>query len=211
MKKLATVFTMVVLMMMSSLIVQAKEAETSQEKVQVQKMINGLEEAKKPAGKAYPNEYYIYESYVVEVDNREKFILELKAAVEEYNGCHEEIEVYVEITIDGYILVDFASENLYYIENTPTEIGKAVYVREGEWTYWEKSEGFGSGKRGTIGTAESVIVKGVSYLDEDGNIISNSFNESEKIRVKELRMLHIYSIEGDDLGWIWPLSLVDPT
>ena len=184
MKKLVKVFTMVALMMMSSLTVQAKDAETSEEKVQ--RMISGLEDAKRPAGKAYPNEDYS-------------------------NPCHEpKIEVCIDIMRDDWVSVDFASENLYYIENTPTDIGKVAYVREGEWNYWESSEGFGSGKSGTVETAEAVIVMGVSYLDEGGNILSSNFDDSEEIKFADLRMLHIRSIEGDDLGWIWPLYLVDP-
>lgn len=209
MKKLATVFTMVALVMISSLTVQAKEAETSQEKVQ--RMINELEAVERPAGRAYPNEYYIFKGYTELVEDSEEFISELRTAVEEYNSSHEErIEVDIEIMTDDYISVDFYSENLYYIENTPTDIGKVVYVREGEWNYWESSENFGSGKSGSIETASTVIVTGVSYLNEDGTIISSSFNESDRIKVTELRMLHICSIEGEDMGWIWPLCLVDP-
>lgn len=209
MKKLVTVFTMVALMIMSSLTVQAKDAETSEEKVK--SMINELDDAKEPAGEAYPDEYIIHTGCGLQVENCEEFISELRTAVEEYNSCHEqEIEVYIDITGNDWVSVDFASENLYYIENTPTDIGKVVYVREGEWSYWESSKNFGSGKSGTIETAEAVIVTGVSYLDEDGNIISTSFDDSEEIRFADLRMLHICSIEGDDLGWIWPLYLVDP-
>lgn len=210
MKRLATVLTMVVLMMMSSLTVQAKEAETNyQEKIQ--SILNELEYAKIPAGEAYPDEYYIHTGCGLEVENCEEFISELRSAVEEYNSCHEQqIEVYIDITGDDWVSVDFVSENLYYIKNTPIHIGKVCYVREGEWNYWESSKDFGSGKSGTIGTAEAVRVTGVSYLDEDGNIISTSFDDSEEIRSADLRMLHICSIEGDDLGWIWPLYLVDP-
>ncbi len=209
MKKLVKVFTMVALMMMSSLTVQAKDAETSEEKVQ--RMISGLEDAKRPAGKAYPNEDYIAIGYAEEIENCEEFRDELRAAVEEYNSCHEQkIEVCIDIMRDDWVSVDFASENLYYIENTPTDIGKVAYVREGEWNYWESSEGFGSGKSGTVETAEAVIVMGVSYLDEGGNILSSNFDDSEEIKFADLRMLHIRSIEGDDLGWIWPLYLVDP-
>lgn len=210
MKKLVAVFTMVVaLIMVSTLTVQAKEAETSQEKVQ--RMISELEDAKRPAGKAYPNEDYIANGYGVQVEDAEEFISELREAVEEYNSCQEQdIEVYIEIMRDDYISVDFRSENLYYIENTPIDIGKVVYVREGEWNYWESSFGFGTGKHGTVKSGNAVIVTGVAYMDEDGNTISTNFNESEKIRSTELRMLHICSIEGDDLGWIWPLYLVDP-
>ncbi len=209
MKKLVKVFTMVALMMMSSLTVQAKDAETSEEKVQ--RMISGLEDAKRPAGKAYPNEDYIAIGYAEEIENCEEFRDELRVAVEEYNSCHEQkIEVCIDIMRDDWVSVDFASENLYYIENTPTDIGKVAYVREGEWNYWESSEGFGSGKSGTVETAEAVIVMGVSYLDEGGNILSSNFDDSEEIKFADLRMLHIRSIEGDDLGWIWPLYLVDP-
>ena len=209
MKKLVKVFTMVALMMMSSLTVQAKDAETSEEKVQ--RMISGLEDAKRPAGKAYSNEDYIAIGYAEEIENCEEFRDELRAAVEEYNNCHEQkIEVCIDIMRDDWVSVDFASENLYYIENTPTDIGKVAYVREGEWNYWESSEGFGSGKSGTVETAEAVIVMGVSYLDEGGNILSSNFDDSEEIKFADLRMLHIRSIEGDDLGWIWPLYLVDP-
>ena len=209
MKKLVKVFTMVALMMMSSLTVQAKDAETSEEKVQ--RMISGLEDAKRPAGKAYPNEDYIAIGYAEEIENCEEFRDELRAAVEEYNSCHEQkIEVCIDIMRDDWVSVDFASENLYYIENTPTDIGKVAYVREGEWNYWESSEGFGSGKSGAVETAEAVIVMGVSYLDEGGNILSSNFDDSEEIKFADLRMLHIRSIEGDDLGWIWPLYLVDP-
>ena len=209
MKKLVKVFTMVALMMMSSLTVQAKDAETSEEKVQ--RMISGLEDAKRPAGKAYPNEDYIAIGYAEEIENCVEFRDELRSAVEEYNSCHEQkIEVCIDIMRDDWVSVDFASENLYYIENTPTDIGKVAYVREGEWNYWESSEGFGSGKSGTVETAEAVIVMGVSYLDEGGNILSSNFDDSEEIKFADLRMLHIRSIEGDDLGWIWPLYLVDP-
>lgn len=211
MKKLVAVFTTVVaLIMVSTLTVQAKQAETYQEKVE--RMINELEDDKIPAGKAYPNESYIYTGYGLRVGDREEFISELRLAVEEYNNCHEQdIEVNIDIMRDDYIFfVFFRSENLYYIENTPTKIGKAVYVREGEWNYWESSFGFGSGRRGTVKSGNAVIVTGVAYMDEDGKTISTNFNESEKIRSTELRMLHICSIEGDDLGWIWPLYLVDP-
>ena len=209
MKKLATVFTMVALIMMSTLTVQAKDAETYQEKVE--RMISKLEDYKRPAGKAYPNEYYIGIGYAEPVENCEEFISELRTAVEEYNSCHEQqIEVGIDIMRDDWISVDFATENLYYIENTPTKIGKVVYVREGEWDYWETSLGFGSGRHGTVEGGDAVIVTGGSYMAEDGNIISTNFNESEEIRFAELRMLHICSIEGDDLGWIWPLYLVDP-
>lgn len=209
MKKLAIVFTMVAMVMMSSLTVQAKEGETSQEKIQ--RMLNNLEDAERPAGKAYPNEKYIAKGYAETVENKEEFISELMIAVEEYNSCHQKkIEVDYEIMRDDYISVDFYSENLYYIENTPIYIGKVAYVREGEWNYWESSENFGSGKSGNIETSSAVIVTGVSYLNEEGNIISSSSSGSERIQVTELRMLHISSIEGEELGWIWPLCLVDP-
>lgn len=209
MKKLVKVFTMVALMMMSSLTVQAKDAETSEEKVQ--RMISGLEDAKRPAGKAYPNEDYIAIGYAEEIENCEEFRDELRAAVEEYNSCHEQkIEVCIDIMRDDWVSVDFASENLYYIEHTPIDIGKVCYVREGKWNYWESSENFGSGRHGTVEGGDAVIVTKVAYLDEDGNIISSCFNDSEEIRVEELRMLHICSIEGEDLGWIWPLYVVDP-
>lgn len=210
MKKLVAVFTTVVaLIMVSTLTVQAKEAETYQEKVE--RMINKLEYAKKPAGEAYPDEHYIHTGCGLQVENCEEFISELRTAVEEYNSCHEqEIEVYIDITGNDWVSVDFVSENLYYIENTPTKIGKVVYVREGEWNYWESSFGFGSGRRGTVKSGNAVIVTGVAYMDEDGKTISTNFNESEEVRFAELRMLHICSIEGDDLGWIWPLYLVDP-
>ena len=212
MKRLATVLTMVALMMMSSLTVQAKDEETPQEKVEI--MISQLEDTKRPAGKAYPDEYYIHFGYVTHVENSQELkelISELKTAVEEYNSHEQEkIEVYIEIMREDYVSVDFATENLYYIENTPICLGKVVYVREGSWKYWESSENFGAGQHGTVEGGDAVIVTRVSYLDEGGNIISTSFDDSEEIRFADLRMLHIRSIEGDDLGWIWPLSLVDP-
>jgi len=210
MKKLVKVFTMVALMMMSSLTVQAKEAETNY-KEKVQSILNELEYAKKVAGEAYPNEYYIHTGCGLHVESCEEFISELREAVEEYNRCHEQqIEVYIDITGNDWVSVDFTTENLYYIEHTPIDIGKVCYVREGKWNYWESSENFGSGRHGTVEGGDAVIVTKVAYLDEDGNIISSCFNDSEEIRVEELRMLHICSIEGDDLGWIWPLYVVDP-
>lgn len=212
MKKLVTVFTMVALMMMSSLTVQAKGTNSTEDigtAERIDKMLEQLEVQK--AGKAYPGELYISAGYVIRMEEYEDFKKEIRGALEKYNSCHElKLEVDIRIFSEDYAAVDFYSENLYYIENTPIYIGKACYVREGEWNYWESSEGFGSGKSGTVEGGDAVIVTRVSYLDEDGNIISTSFDDSEEIRFADLRMLHICSIEGDDLGWIWPLSLVDP-
>ena len=69
MKKVATVFTMMALIIIFNLTVQAKEAETNyQEKVQ--SILNELEYAKKAAGEAYPNEYYIHKIIIAFMSSR---------------------------------------------------------------------------------------------------------------------------------------------
>lgn len=223
MKKLIvtlTAFAMMTLLMVSNLKVQAKDTNSSTEntktaKEQIERMLNGLEE--RPGGRAYPYNKYIKMGYGVRFDTieYEEFVKELQEAVEIYNNCHEmDIEANIRMFNENYASVDFYSEDIFYIEHTPIYIGQHAYVREGKWKYWESSENLGSGKSGTIEAKEgeqiSVIVTGVSYLNEEGKIISSSFDDSEEINFADLRMLHICSEGGVDLGWIWPLYLVDP-
>lgn len=223
MKKLIatlTAFAMMTLLMVSSLTVHAKDTDSSTEntrnsKEEVERMLNGLEE--RPAGRGYPNDNYISMHYVFRLDRIDYDSLEreLQEAVEVYNSCNElEIEAKISTVSEGYGEVCFSSKNLYYIEHTPIYIGQRAYVRAGKWKYWESSENLGSGKSGTIEAKEgeqiAVIVTGVSYLNEEGEIISSTFNDCEEIKFAELRMLHISNEEGVDLGWIWPLYLVDP-
>lgn len=214
MKKLIA-FAMMILLMVSHLTVQAKDTNTEPitAKEEVEKMLAGL--VVSPAGRAYPGDNYIKTGYGIMLEKLDmtSFEEELQKAVETYNECHDlEIEYTIRLFSEKYGGVDFQSKNVYYMEHTPDYIGSRARVAEGRWKYYESSKNFGSGKSGTIevkdGETKNVIITGVAYMTEEGSIISSDFNDGDDIKFAELRMLHISTEEGVDLGWIWPLCLV---
>lgn len=96
------------------------------------------------------------------------------------------------------------------ILNPVSYLGQFATVTSENAVYWESSEGFGSGSSGSIKVGSVVLVDKVSYLDEDGTILNvNSLEDSDlEIDISQMLMLHIWSIDGKDLGWICPRDLI---
>ncbi len=212
MKKIFTLLIMILITMVPSMNIRAEEAKSEAERIDqaedknIAKIMNGLNVMS--AGPGYPGEYYIKNEYgVIKEDIKyDSFVNKLQKAVEEYNNCHDiEIEWKKrDDTVKAYYFSIY-SKNLSYLENPVSYIGETAYIRKGEWLYWECSQDFGKGKSGTIFSdgLTAVTVKGVSYLDAEGNNISASFEEAEEIDWGKIRMLLIFDEKGTNLGWIY--------
>ncbi len=127
-----------------------------------------------------------------------------------YNAS-KEIQVGLETRISESILqVYVSSDNVFYMENTPTKIGQKVFLKPGT-TYWESCYNDGSGRQGVVTDNDNSIVRvnGVAYLDENWTVVGsyykpyNELGETEvDINTSERRMLHICT-EKSELGWIF--------
>lgn len=106
---------------------------------------------------------------------------------------------------ENSLSIECKSSNLDYLENPVTATKKTAHVRA-DTVYWESSENFGSGKYGMISGDSLVTVNGVSYLDDNGNILSSYYNVPTEIDIWKKRMLHI-SLNDIDLGWVDPTYL----
>lgn len=108
---------------------------------------------------------------------------------------------------ENSLSIECKSSNLDYLENPVTATKKTAHVRA-DTVYWESSENFGSGKSGMISGGSLVTVNGVSYLDDNGNILSSYYDVPTEIDIWEKRMLHI-SLNGINLGWVDPTYLTE--
>ena len=102
----------------------------------------------------------------------------------------------------------FTSLNTKLLTNYVQVIGQYGMVAP-DSLYWESSKNYGSLNHGTISqdnpyllSSHLVKVDGVSYLDEEGEIESFSFEEGLEIDTSKSPMVHIISAKGFDLGWI---------
>ena len=128
-----------------------------------------------------------------------------------YNAS-KEIQVGLETRIlsESILQVYVSSDNVFYMENTPTKIGQKVFLKPGT-TYWESCYNDGSGRQGVVTDNDNSIVRvnGVAYLDENLTVVGsyykpyNELGETEvDINTSERRMLHICT-EKSELGWIF--------
>ena len=120
-----------------------------------------------------------------------------------YN-TRDELDVVPWVTENGSIF--FSSFNTGLIDSPVTTLGQHALF-EPDSIYWEDSQY--NGNHGVIAqenpyilASHLVIVDGVSYVDEDGNIESYSFEDGLSVDSEKSPMLHITSGNGYDLGWI---------
>ena len=144
--------------------------------------------------------------------NPERLICKLDRVIALSNYYHPELQVTMcpKILNAFEMQIDIDSTNVAFMNSPVTYVGQSAYIRP-DSLYWEKSETFGAGKFGRIIPENPYIpdecivqVTGVSYLDDNGNVISSS-NKNE-INIWSKRMIHV-SVNGTDLGWVYPTDL----
>lgn len=149
----------------------------------------------------------------------------IQAVVDSYNVANEiKIKLYTRAYDNepGHMQVIILSSNY-----PATYVGQTVEIKWGA-IFYEKSKNFGEGNWNTtfcidyegygFGIPEfipedyTVIINGISYLDDNGNIISRYYKTFEEIKVQNIRipidtgkcyMLHVCTSKGD-LGWLVP-------
>lgn len=121
-------------------------------------------------------------------------------------NTQDDLDVVPWVTEDGSIF--FSSFNTGLIDSPVKELGQYAIVAPGS-IYWEDSQKHGHGSHGVISqnnpyllASHLVMVDGLSYLDETGNIESFSFEDGLEVDTTKSPMLHIISPKGYDLGWI---------
>lgn len=114
-----------------------------------------------------------------------------------------------------HIILSIRSTNLKELENPITSLGQIATLKAGS-LYWSSSDQYGSDNCFTTKTDLSVTVNGVSYLSEDGSIISSIYipftdfesdNTLVEVQFSEIRLLHI-CIDEKDYGWVHPNDLI---
>ena len=146
----------------------------------------------------------------------------IQIIVDAYNISNEiQIAVYTRLYDDepGHMEINILSSNC-----PATYVGEEVEIKWGA-IFYESSKGFGSGEWNTTFTIDCkghgfatpsfipedyiVLINGVSYLDEDGNIISSYYKSYDEIKANNIKipidtskayMLHICTNKRD-LGW----------
>lgn len=106
-----------------------------------------------------------------------------------------------------YARLDVYSTNLEYLDNPVTQIGQTATIQVNS-NYWSDCQNYGSGKKNTVFPLDNqVIVKGVAYLDEKGNVVSRNFEENAEIHYGEEHMIYVSFTDGSESGWVFPTNL----
>ena len=141
----------------------------------------------------------------------DRFTYKCQRVVDLYNHTHNlQITMTSEITSSNRLGITVRSEDPDFIKNMVTISGQLAHVKE-DTRYWESSQYYGTGKSGVIKAPQVVLVNGVAYLNEEGEVISSYYGTAPKnIERWAPRMLHI-SVDMEegrkDLGWVYPTQL----
>ena len=115
------------------------------------------------------------------------------------------------------IKIYICSISAKYFDNLVSNVGETAHLQitrsSPSVPYWESSQNFGSGAfsiasitNPCVPEGQPVTVTGVSYLDDDGNILSISYEIGHQIDKSNNYML-LFSYDGTDFGWTYPVHL----
>lgn len=122
-----------------------------------------------------------------------------------------------EPTPGKYVQVDIEPHR-FDLKYPPTYIGEMV-IAVNNFQFYESAWNFCSGSNG-IGKANTrLIINGVAYLDEDGNITSSKYYSYSDLQeyysaaivspisidwTADYWIVHVCTLDGTDLGWFYP-------
>lgn len=170
------------------------------------------------------NDYLVSHNGQVYLSNTdyETMCEKIQIVVDTYNASNEiRIKVYTKLYDDepGHMEINILSSNYpasYVGEEVEVKWGAIFHESSkdwgsGEWntTFYIDCKGYGFATPSFIPEDYIVLINGVSYLDEDGNIISSYYKSYDEIKANNIKipidrskayMLHICTSERD-LGW----------